>query len=293
MRTQLLILAASLGVTAPAVCEEKGKYSSAAEKAADERRERILAEVKKLGAHDWAGEYYEGNGHGSNMNLTVAPEAGYVIECYATLGTYDRNYGPVTMRDGRLRLSFTFENRRDGFHGIAPEFVLVPWGSRRYLVPADDIVGFCNRVNQGREPRSEVCGSYLLRDGDEKKEVAGGPELPREFRDYLLARPVEATIVSIGKTTIRPSVTSWDFKDTQVTLSAGDKQCLKVGMELIVTEPRAIPQWVTLTKVESERSEGVLTRYLPDEPAPKTGWKLSTRAPWHAEKRKDSSTKDE
>ena len=36
-----------------------------------------------------------------------------------------------------------FPNKREGFQGIAEEFVPIAWGDREYLVPADDIVGFC------------------------------------------------------------------------------------------------------------------------------------------------------
>src|SRR5262245_11234809 len=105
-------------------------YTPDAEQAANLKRDQIRAEVEKLGAHPWAGEYYAGDGLGVNTVVLLAPKAGYVFEWHGCLGLYDRNYGPVAEKDGKLSLSFTFENSREGFHGIAPELVPVSWGAR-------------------------------------------------------------------------------------------------------------------------------------------------------------------
>ena len=77
------------------------------------------------------------------------------------MGLYDRNYGAVTWTNDSIRLSFTFENNRKGFQGIAPELIPVSWESREYLIPADEVVGFCNAINEGREPRKNIHGAYL------------------------------------------------------------------------------------------------------------------------------------
>src|SRR6266581_3002863 len=149
----------------------ESKTSARAEKTAKGMRAQIVSELKKLQNHPWAGEYYAGDGLGVNTTLSIAPKSGFVFEWHGCLGLYDRNYGAVTWTNGRVRLSFTFENQRKGFQGIAPELVSIAWGPRRYLVPTDDIIGFCNSINDGREPRSGVHGFYLLRKGDEHKEI--------------------------------------------------------------------------------------------------------------------------
>jgi hypothetical protein len=69
--------------------------------------------------------------------------------------------------------------------GIRP----ISWGSRRYLIPADDLVDFCNSINGGREPRTGSHGFHLLRRGDEKKKVTLFPKVPDEYKQYLLAKP--------------------------------------------------------------------------------------------------------
>ena len=232
------------------------KFESSAETAATKKQAAILAEVAKLGDHEWAGEYYAGDGLGVNVSLTIAPKSGYMFEWHGCLGTYDRNYGAVTTSNGQLHLAFTFENKREGFRGIAPDFVPISWGQRRYLVPADDVVGFCNNVNEGREPRTGVHGFYLLRRGDETKDVTGLPSVPAKYRPYLLEKSIEATIIAVGAFTIRPSRGDWKFKDAPVPLDAGSSQGLRSGMELAVTEPAHTVQRVRITKVDVDRSEG-------------------------------------
>jgi hypothetical protein len=147
-------------------------------------------------------------------------------------------------------------------------------------VPTDDLVGFCNQINEGAEPRHGSFGLYLLRQGDENKTVSGNPTVPREYQRYLLPKPVSAEIIKVGVYTTRPSVTDWRFKDTPVTLNAGSEQGLLPGMELLVTNPTDAVESVRILTVETHRSEAVMSQAGEDSPGPQPGWKLSTRAPW-------------
>jgi hypothetical protein len=288
MKTSFLIGLILCGAGLAAAAEsEPSKNSRAAETTAAANREKILAEIKTLPGHEWAGEYYAGDGLGVNTSLAIAPDSGYVFEWHGCLGLYDRNYGGVTLADGRVHLSFTFENERKGFQGIAPEFIPVSWGPRHYLIAADEVVDFCNSVNDGGEARKESHGSYFLRRGDEKKAVTGRPKLPAEYEAYLLEKPIRATITEVGGYTTRPSVASWKFKDTPVVLDAGSAKGLRVGMKLAVTDPRNSMEDVRITGVESERAQGLMTQIGEELPGPKVGWRLSTRAPWHSETRDD------
>jgi hypothetical protein len=258
MKTHLQISLGLLLISVTVVAvQEKAKLSASAESIAESKREAILAEIKKLPEHAWSGDYYAGDGLGVNTALLIAPDSGYLFEWRGCLGLYDRNYGMVTSTNGRIRLSFTFENVRKGFQGIAPELVPVAWGSRRYLVPADDVVGFCNHVNAGREPRNGSRGFYLLRRGDEKKKSTGLPKLPAEYTQYLLAKPIKAEIIAVGASTTRPSAVDWKFKDTPVTLDAGKNHGVRVGMELVVTKPRNTVESVRVVKVDETRVAGV------------------------------------
>ncbi len=216
-----------------------------------------------------------------NTSLILAPSSGYVFEWHGCLGLYDRNYGAVTPEGRKLGLSFAFENVREGFRGIAPEFVVIPWGPRVYLVPADDVIGFCNDVNTGAEPRTDIHGEYLLREGDERTKVSGDPELPVEYRDCLLRRPVETAVLEVGTFALRPSVSDWNFRDTPLTLAAGSEQGLRLGMQLYVTDPPGLVAWVTITRAEATRSEALMVQEEGD-PGPMVGWRVSTRPRWRA-----------
>jgi hypothetical protein len=127
-----------------------------------------------------------------------------------------------------------------------------------------------------------VHGFYLIRRGDEKKGVKAPPAIPEKFKPYLLARPIEAEIIGIGKCTTCPSVCEWKFKDTPVTLNRGKKHGVLPGMSLYVAEPNNVVESVKVRKVDEERSEAVMTQIGEKEAGPKIGWKLSTRAPWHS-----------
>ena len=277
----ILVVAFAFGViTAPAQGRDDPKFSNQAERTAKNLSQQIRQEISQLKNHEWAGDYYEGDGMGENVSLLIAPKHGYVFEWHGCLGLYDRNYGGVTVMNGRLQLSFTFTNKNEGFEGIAEQFIPIRWGERVYLVPTKEIVGFCNEVNSGSEPRRELHGRYLLRRGDEKRPATGDPAIPVEYQSYLLKRPIEAEITKIGKVVTRPSKADFKFKDTTVTINSGKSRGLRQGMELYVTDPHDLVQTVEIVSVNDLESQGVITQIGEDDPAPKAGWKLSTRAPW-------------
>ncbi len=112
---------------------EDNKRSVVAEKTAEKMRQEIQAEIKTLQDHPWAGEYYCGDGLGTNISLAIAPKSGHVFELRNCTGLYDRNYGTVEWKNGLLRLTFTFENNREGFRGFAEELIPVAWGPRKVL----------------------------------------------------------------------------------------------------------------------------------------------------------------
>src|SRR6202011_2040227 len=70
----------------------------------------------------------------------------------------------------------------------------VRWGPRLYLVGNNEMLDFCNRINQGAEPRSEARGLVLLRQKDWKRSAVGVPDLPGDWRHLLLLKPVRGRI---------------------------------------------------------------------------------------------------
>ncbi len=76
----------------------------------------------------------------------------------------------------------------------------IEWDNRVYLVDEDKIIEFCNRVNAGDEPRSGQVGwPFFLREGDWEKSANDKPKLPKEFAEYLIDVPFEATVLKQDK----------------------------------------------------------------------------------------------
>lgn len=257
------------------------KRADRTEAIAERLREEIGAEIQSLGSHPWAGMYRYGNDLSDNVVMLLAPHSGVLFERRGCLGLYGRNYGTIIQNKDRLRLSFTCANKRDGLQGIADELLVVPWGERTYLVPADDVVGFCNAVNSGQEPRpSADFGGYLLRDGDGAKKVVGLPDVPSEFKPYLLAQPVKVEVIGVGD----PEGADDGSEDSRVTLKGGKNRGLLPGMELYAVQSSVSFGYgrATITKVAEERSEAILN-YLHYKKMLRAqiGWNLSTRLPWY------------
>lgn len=264
-------------LAASAAGSEDARFEAAAEQEAHRRTDLLTREIADLGDHAWAGEYRCGGGL-VHLRLLMAPANGYVYQFRGCLGVYERNYGAVTVDGDRIRMAFTFPNDPERM-GLAAEYLVVRWGQRRYLVPSNDVIGFCNQVNAGYEPRASEQGFVMLRMGDANDTLPRQPDLPPAYRDYLLPNPVEAEIIAVGEPELRPSVAQWKFKDTLVTVNAGADHGLKSGMEMHFIGMNMYEE-VTLVAVWPERSQALLSQTGEDTPTPQIGWRLSTRSPY-------------
>lgn len=107
------------------------------------------------------------------------------------------------------------------------EIQIVRWGERVYLMNPESFGSFVHAINVGFEPRSvdgyrTYYGAIFLREGDEKKKVAGPPPLPEEFLRDLLPAPIIGTVLSI-----KP-----DGRFTLATIDRGSVDRLKPEMSL-------------------------------------------------------------
>lgn len=243
--------------------------------AEEEAREKsIRSELQDLKDHEWVGEYYYGDGEGTNVDLLLAPTSGFAFTWRGCLGLHDVNYGGVEFAKGKVLLHPIHNNTRNYSEGTLTELVPVRWGQRHYLIGSDQFIDFANAVNLGTEPadlRRGFSYYFLLRAGDEKKVVSGKPSLPAEFLEYLLAKPVHAEIVAVGE-----SVLAGRYRRTYVTLNAGRVSGLRLGMEMKVHHPSRRSSTTKLTSVSESTSVAVIETRVKD-PAPAVDWALSTK----------------
>lgn len=255
------------------------RHGPAAEQEAKDRLARIRAEIDSLGAEPgWAGAYYYGDGMGVNVTLHLAPKAGFVFSWSGCLGTYDRNYGSWTDKDGRLELTFTFPNVRQGFQGLAPVLIPVRWGERHYLIASTALADFANEVNSGSEPRDCAHGSALLRVNDERKPVQGLPELPRECADLLLTEPVEGMIVAIRDSHVE-TVAPLEYRVTEAVIDRGKRHGLRQGHVVhFIGKGRFVAGSGTILELAEQTAHiRIRAMVVPNGPVPEVGWKWSTR----------------
>jgi hypothetical protein len=230
-------------------------------------RQQVQQESQTLGPDHWAGSYCQGDGLGENIYLDIAPQSGFAFEWWGCLGLYDRNHGKAKAKGDRIRLSFVLPNRQEALSGLANEFLFVRWGQRHYLIPRDEIIRFCNEINDKMEPRDQPHGFFLLRVGDEQKTVLGKPKVPEHYAGYLLDQPINARITKVLSRSMKNR--GIDFT---VEINVGKEHKVLEGMVF-----RALPGFLieaSVIKVGDHSSTAVF--YGLTGPVPEEGWKLST-----------------
>ena len=249
----------------------------------EQRAKKVQAELETLQEHPWAGSYdiHSGVPPVGKYRFLIAPKSGYIytsnsddwVDAYGGV-LYDQNYGGATWENDRLKLSPVLKNEDNGYYNPGTEFVLIPWEERLYLVPADGIVEFCNAVNSG-------WVHYFSRGGN-WKHPEGKPDVPDNFKPYLLETPIEGQVIALGKTedVQRGEYRGqpWMLKETTVTINKGKQDGLLSGMKFYVMDSE-FSEWIELTDVSETESEGIFT-WRDERSAPQTGWSVSTTSRW-------------
>jgi hypothetical protein len=249
------------------------RFGEAAEREARERTKKIQDEIATTAEPiAWAGSYYEGDGLGENVIVSLAPKSGFVFEWSGCMGLYDRNFGSVEAHPEMIEFRFTFENVREGFRGLSQQLVPIRWDERHYLVPVDRMERFCIDVNSGAEPRNGGHGRYLLRRGDESRRAGGLPIVPALYAKRLLTEPLVATVIEV-----------LDFRTDEkgvvrcgLTLDVGSEQGVVLDMPMIAIEPKN-PVMLHVKDVQAKTSRAALVLHGADSMTPKVGWKFTSR----------------
>ena len=192
------------------------------------------------------GEYYQGDGTGTNWYLSLKPDDQYSFKWVGCLGEYGQSEGQWSVEGGQLKLH---ARKTAGMAEKLPGmYEIIRWGDRTYLVPSGEMIAFCNYINQGSEPRAGAHGSVFLKDGDWNQEAAGRPTLPARFLAFLLAKPVRARIVSSD--------------GAHGTIDAGRRAGLRVGMVLTLQDGSVDQVRVTSSSEDSATVESLYGKRL-------------------------------
>ena len=251
--------------------------SAAANKEFEQHRAAIADELKTGSLADWAGEYGYGDGLGVNVRLSLAPNRGFAYRWTGCLGIYGQNYGTVVHREGRLALDFVQPNKPRSFGDFSRVLVPVPWGNRLYLIGEEQLAEFVNAVNSGLEPCAEMCGSFLLRDGDQKVKATGMPTLPADYSSRLLDKPLYAHVTKIIERDLTAVDDEYHDRKATVELDAGSNAGIWEGMEFHATTGDFMTDTFTVVRVGESSSVASIRSYNDRPLAPESGLCVSTR----------------
>ena len=188
-----------------------------------------FGQSKTIDPKDLIGTYSFGFDFGFN-SLTLKSDLTYEMES-SDCTTQIREYGTYFLDSGVLQFSESSSANDSSENKSENTFKLLPinWGDRIYLLPDGYLELFCNAINFGVEPRSDLfsspyAGGFYIRNGDERKSVGGLlPDIPSKYKVLLLEKPVGGRVFKK------------EYKDGRyiVTINKGSKDGLKVGIQLI------------------------------------------------------------
>jgi hypothetical protein len=229
------------------------------------------------------GEYYWGDGLGSNTYLIIELNGRFSYRSFADVGYRQKYEGTIEVVEGNLLFKVEkSEPPRAQDRFPHPRLHPIRWGKRFYLLSDSQYLSFCNAVNLGLEPRDDLDGEFYVRiirteqsrkgeaDPELDGQIDGVPELPIAWRPFLLARPLSGEIIEVQK-------------EGQASVDIGSEKGLREGMSLMVEgkkdEAGPIHRHygiVRVVSIEANRCSVEFTR--PDfSPKFKRGQKVTSR----------------
>ena len=213
--------------------EEREKQREISDKLYDEFHakiapRRVMIEVDlKTGSHEsWESTYYDGSPtRGFARGWIISRKKGYVSTSRTT------DMGTVKVKGDRIAL--VSESPTNGWGLMPEEYVVVPWDKQVFLGEPNELLAFCNEVNSGQLRRYRPSGQVLLRVEDfDKPRPTGFPQVPTEYKDYLLKTPITGSVIKMGED--KEDVAVWGQASlrsgTSLSLNVGKKDGVRAGM---------------------------------------------------------------
>lgn len=226
----VFLVACSSGPSVPAQ-EKRGRPSPDPSDSVDyyfthvaPKKKLIETELEKNGPHEpWEGCFANQGINGPKRGWMISRKVGYVsISRLVDMGT-------VEVQGTRIALK-SVSGKTWGPDW--PVYEIVRWGERVYLVPPDNFLDFCNDANDGSLLPGRLFTPYLSKCGDDEKKVSGLPDVPDEYKGYLLDKPVTGRVTAVGGE--KEDVAVWGkqrlISGTSVTLDVGKAQKIRTGM---------------------------------------------------------------
>ena len=207
----------------------------------------------------WHGVYRGGAEAVGSVELHWNDRFGYVyFYVYHTLASLD--HGSVVEDAESVRMvsekSAGFPKRFDSKRKL----IKVLYGERRFLVPEDRLPDFLDRAAGLSTSILDYDYYWEKSDLDSPKHF-GTPVVPEKYRT-MVRRPIETTILRIGKRKIRRDVfddgtVNYEEAHHYVYLQAGIRQGVKVGMNFFVDE---LGEWIEIVETDTDGSVGRIRR---------------------------------
>lgn len=253
-----------------------GPLPEALEKIVTSKQSTIKQALDHLSGSEWAGNYSLQDGPTAGTQFSWAPNVGFIVR-WSTCSHGWRetvNYGAAILQNGVLRVTPELSGRGDNVYPIAKDLVPVLWGEQHYLIWSDRLTSFCYAVkNAANAP--EVA-AFFIKDGDRDKRRNRLASVPVEYRKYLFAKPIIASISDV-----KPNPKPWI---QELTLNAGIYDGVVPEMKFYAYATNNIYLLVEVSDVGEHTSRAyVITsghrKYSEKEVRPRIGWKLTSRAP--------------
>ncbi len=111
-----------------------------------------------------AGEFYLGDGKGFNVSINLRQNGTFEYLAWGCIGDYAKGEGEFKAKDDLLILKYKpllpkpeVPPKDGGYHAVGH---VVAWSDRLYLIPKEDMIDFCNAINEGPNQDNTV-GAFI------------------------------------------------------------------------------------------------------------------------------------